>query len=107
MEDKKIDDNMELCEELIKVIGEDLKEVFTKEAIEPDFLNQRDFKNGEDRAVEAMILATKRASRILGLNIDIHRQDKHNEDTAASQKELEGVMGGEDKEVAKRGSWKW
>ncbi len=102
-----IDNNPELIKEVINAFAEDMLKVSIKEATEDDYLNQKDFASGKERAKAAVLIASERAINILALAIDKHREEEHGEDTKENQKSLELEMSKTDIQTARgRTSWR-
>lgn len=96
---------MELCEIIIAMIGEDLREVFKKEANEPAFLPQEIFENSGERAEAALKIATRRAHRVLTLAILKHREKEHGENNLDQQIATMQNMTEEEINLAVTHSW--
>ena len=96
---------MDLCEELIRIFGEEMREVFRREDAEPEFLNSKDYLSSFNRAEEAYEIATIRGKKILALADAVHQAAYHSLDTSKEQTVLEDGMSEEDKEVSTKGFW--
>ncbi len=103
--EKKLDNNMELCEQLIMVFSKDLREVFNRQAEDNNYLNRDDFECCSDRADAGIEDATKRIRKILSLAIAKENKENHNIDTSKEIETLEKVMDKEEIAISARGSW--
>ncbi len=97
---------MELQKELVRIFGEDLKDVFAKEEQEENYLNQKDFNNSYDRAVAGIDIATERVKKTLALAISKHRAVHHDDDTAEEQEALSAQMGSDEIEASQKSGWR-
>ncbi len=103
--EKKLDNNMELCEQLIMVFSKDLREVFNRQAEDNNYLNRDDFECCSDRADAGIEDATKRIRKILSLAIAKENKENHKIDTSEEMDNLEKEMDSEQVAVARSSGW--
>jgi len=102
-------DPMNLCEELIQVYAEEMRNIFKREQEEPGFMNQSIFASNKypslERAKMANRMATERGDSILGLAIAKHRGIEHVEETGEEEMFISQDMSEKDIGVSTESFW--
>lgn len=103
-----MDNNIDLCEKIINIFGEALREIFIKEAINPKYMKQT-ILGSRFRSFVAILTAAlksfKRMYKVLALAIAKHREESHNENTEKTQVSLTRSMSEDDIKTATAAGW--
>jgi hypothetical protein len=104
-----IDNNMELCEQLIMDFSVKMREVFTRQATDETYLNRKDFDNCMARATAGYNDAIRSGRKILALAIALHEEKNHSNDPLPGLMDEQAVlmesMSSEEVEMSTMGFW--